>query len=208
MLSDEASVKKCLDNYPSIKHLSRTKTLSYVARETERDHFYIASFEKDRITLTVYSKTSPTYLSGELLLRLLSFCAMLHNEYEFDIKEIFPYLIESLAGNHINTYKDSIESRARGSNQGNSDIILAKRINSLVKENMALKELNKSLESKKTRFIAEFIALKYGNNAIIDSIERENQLESWEVAKALEFMQSTGYRLVYISKERFRLIKA
>ncbi len=198
-------VRASLESYPHMRLLQSGEQLRYLLQvESLEDRFYTFSFCSDSIVLELHSKTSPHYFLQESMLRLLSVMLPLADDYEFSAASIFPYLIELLGRERIRHYAEAINE---GRSQGSSDIVLASRINSLLKANSELKLRCGELEVRARKAVSCLILAKYGSNASIDGVARENGLDRQEILSALEFMPELGYRVIRDNQNRFSLVR-
>ena len=81
------SVKSRMSCYPAIKQVTTGTGLTYfIGDETQTDRFHVLELEKDRITITTNSTSSPTYFMKESVLRLMSVSTALSEDYEVDLQ--------------------------------------------------------------------------------------------------------------------------
>ena len=198
-------VKASLKEYPHIKLLSERQGLRYLLQvESLEDRFYTICFNADSVILELHSRASPHYFLQESILRLLSILMLLADNYEFNTASILPYVIELLGREQIRRHSEKIREDAK---PAPSDIILASRINRLLKENSALKERGDALESKERRAVSCLILARYGVAGNIDDVAKESLLEREDIVSALEHMPELGYRAIKESQNRFSLVR-
>lgn len=200
-----SNVKSALESYPALNPTKYGTLLKYrIESEIAEEHFYMLEIDKESITIEIHASASPSYFFNEALLRLLSIASVLDGLYEFRIQDLFPYFVYSLAKQQINYYGQKLEKNE--GNEDNSDMILAKRINSLILENAILKEQLKNISAKFIHSISTLIIMKYSYNSDVDSITKDNGLERNEVLEALKIMPDLGYRVIDYGN-RFNLVK-
>lgn len=204
-ISAPESVKMRMESYPGLSLIERGERLRYYMRpESAEDHFYVLRLEHDAIIMELYSRISPYYLMQESLLRISSIARFLSEDYAIDTRSLLPYVTELLTRQELGRVSDALPHYPRG---GDSNIILAARINKLLNENRQLKESNHMLEGKKNWMLCSLIVTKYGGGAKIGDITHENRLDRKDVLEALESMQRFGYKVIRQDGERFSMVK-
>ncbi len=205
LLTSMSAVKSHLNGYPNLRLIKRGSELHFlIGGEGEPDKFYIASFGREHVALELFSKISPIYLLPEALLRMLSILSMVSSDYEFDVRSLFPYLIEVIASQNIRYCLERLDT---GRLENHSDIILAKRIRSLLESNI---RLSKDLESTKlrlSRIAASFIVNRYGSSAGIEEICNGLGMSEKEADSILDFMPEVGYRAIRSNGGKFNLVR-
>ncbi len=191
--------------YPHMNLLKRGSTLKYMIEEGEgSSKFYLVTFESKSVSLELFSKVSPLYLMPEALLRTLSIMAMVSSDYDFDAKSLFPYLTEVLASQGIRYCIERLDS-GRVASPG--DLILAKRISSLLNSNSAVTKELDATKSKLFRMTAFFIISRYGYSASIDQVCRDTGMSGAEIEGVLNYMPEIGYKSIMSNRDRFSLVR-
>ncbi len=200
-----AAVRERLSCYPSLSAVRRGSALAYAIDDCGGERFYLVSFSRSGIALELYSRESPLYFMREALLRLLSLAAVLSGEYEFDVRTLFPYLIEALRPG-----APEIPVRSLGLPRARvgGETILAGRISRLNRENARLAlELN-AARAAATRTTALFLISRYGTSVEIGRAARESGLAVEAIEAAVRAMPELGYRALRLGAGRFSLVRA
>lgn len=198
-------VRASLGAYPGLIEVGYGSGIKYLIDcEREAGKFYLLSLSRSAIVFEVFSKVSPLYLMRESLLRLLSISAMLSEDYEFDMRSLFPYLIEVLACQEL---KGICEVRSGADANCGGDIILARRITQLLKERRAFSSALDAASSKLARITALFIICRYGHAGDVNEIARDCGLTDEEVERALGGMHEIGYKRLPSRSGRFTLVR-
>ncbi len=204
LLTSMPQVRRKLSNYPNLRQTGNGNTLKYVVELENRDKFYTISLTDKDFVLELHSKTSPLYFIHEALLRMLSLAAVLSEDYEFDIRSLFPYLVETLASQIPKPQISRMESAIP---QTPGEIILSSRINALNRENLQLGNEISSTRSKFLRMTSLFIISRYGPSVEVNEVSKECGISNEEVTKALMFMPELGYRALSLGHDRFNLVR-
>ena len=199
-----AEVNERLAFYPGLVQLSGGPVLTYALSRANRiECEYTLEISEGEIAMAIYSKISPHYFVKDALARLLGVAAALSGVCEIRLESIYPYLMEALAGESIAHYEAKVNSQHRCSK---NDIILSKRILSLLRENARLSVISNSREKKLIRMAAECITVKYPRGSGMNAVARELGLEVSEVSKALACVEELGYKAI-IEGEKFEVVK-
>jgi hypothetical protein len=199
-----SSVKRTLDLYPSLRPIRSGTCLEYLLGDAEgSDHFYSVRLEADRAYLTIFSRTTPVYFIQEAVLRLLSILQTIGKEYEPSFHDLYPYLILALSSQQTRQalLKDPPLPK------DNSDLVLAKRIIQLMRENAELKgrlgmELRRSRRTLQALVVAEAEA-----GAGIGEIAKAAELSREEVERVLPTLHEIGYKAIQADPDRFDLVR-
>lgn len=199
-----SEVARELGCYPGLRLVKKGTGLKYIIGDDGDDRFYLVEFSRESVSLTINSKISPLSYMQEAVLRLLSLLSLLDGAYQVEISSLYPYLINLLSSYQFSQLKDLGGGSDLGRNNG-SEIVLAKRINSLLRENM---EIGNQLTDKKRKLdfvLYKFILARYGNVVDLDLVQKETQMERKEIENTLKSMEGFGYRAVKIGEGRFSL---
>ena len=204
LITSLPSIRKKLASYPHLAMVGDGSSLRYVI-ETEGDsRFYVLSIAEDRFVLEIYSKSSPAYFLHEALLRMISFMALLSEDYEFDMRSMFPYLAEGLACNIPKPKVQSLNMDLKGSD---SDILLASRINSLNRRNAQLGAALELARSKFLRVAALLLVNRYGSSLDEAEITKDSSIGKEDLESVLEAMQGLGYKAMPLGRGKYSLVR-
>ncbi len=199
-----SSVRSKLDAYPMAKLLSYGTELEYALETGSEDRFYLLRLNRRTVEIELHSEASPTYFLKEMLLKFLSVAAVLAEDYEIELRALFPYLIDVLG-------KDTTQYYLKGLNVGrdarDTDILLSKRIVELHAKNHELQRNEALAKAKLVKITASLITSRYQTGTTISGIASENGLSEDEVNEALDFACTLGYKKVQLSGKRFSLVK-
>ncbi len=204
LLSSIRDVRRKLGCYPHLEMTGDGSSLRYVIRTGEKERFYILSLASDHLSLDLYSKSSPLYLLSETLLRALSISAILADDYEFYIRGLFPYLVETLSS-QIPNPKVSVLKRSEYADP--PEMILAKRINTLNRHNVQLEKDLLSVRSKFARATALLVISRYGPSLDLSEISRETGIDMPDLEEALRSMPDLGYKTMLMSHGRYSMVR-
>jgi len=200
-----SGLKGCLEAYPGLKLVGEGTSLLYeLAEEEVSDRFYFIELGKRYIALTICSKQTPVVFMQEAMLRLLAVAQITSKHYRLEISSLYPYLIIAIANQQIR----SVIGGAGTLKEDSSDLILSKRLISLMKENTALREGSERLAVKFRRLAQRTIILSSTGNMSIPELERDLCLSKDEISGALSCMRQIGYNAIYLGKDRFSLVRA
>ncbi len=203
LLTSATSVRESLKAYPQTRQFDSGTAIRCVIGLEGSDKHCVLSIEKDSLVFDFYSKTSSAYFMPEALLRVASVAAALAGDYAFEINGLFPYLVEALSS-QLPRPRTSI---IRRDEREGGDLILAKRIISLKKQNMQLNKDLASMRSKLLRLAALFIISRFGPNANIEEAAKESGISKEDVDLALRLMPEIGYKALPAGNGRFNVIK-
>ncbi len=203
LLTSAMSVMESLKAYPQTRQFDSGTVIRCVIGPEGADKHCVLSIEGDSLVFDFYSKASATYFMPEALLRVASVAAVLAGDYAFEINELFPYLVEALSS-QLPRPRTSV---INGDERDGSDLVLAKRIISLRKQNMQLDKDLASAKSKLLRLAALFIVNRFGPNADIEEAAKESGISKEDVEMALRLMPEIGYKALPAGKGRFNVIK-
>jgi len=202
LLTRRSALAGFLSSYPLLRQLRKGTRVAYLVGEDREDCFYTAEFSDDAVVLTIHSKDSPLYHMQEALLKLLSMLSLLEDFYVPDMRSLYPYLINLLSSYQFSQLSDRL---ARPKAEQDSDIILAKRINALLREKSDSAEKLKTERRRLIAVLSKFLVVKYGNILDLDSAARETGIERGELEGMLEGIEGLRYRKVRINEGRFSL---
>lgn len=201
-----STLRQTLKLYPGFRELSYGTVLRWLLENGPDDRFYIVEFSKNLITITLHSRASPLYYMQEVLLKTLSIISLLIDSYDLEISSLYPYLINILASNQLSQLRDKVIEKGPKIDLG-SDIILAKRINELLRDNSRFGKELAVASDKIDLLLSRFIILRYGNSVDIDLIVKETGLESKDVENSLNRIKEIGYKAVSLGNKRFSLVR-
>ena len=198
------SVKSKMSCYPAIKLVATGTRLTYIiGDETQTDRFHMLELEKDRITITTNSTSSPTYFMKESLLRLMSVSIALSEDYEIDLHGLLPYLTYILSSSDILVH----ENRPSNFNR-EADIILSKRVIELLGERNRLEKYSNELKSRLISTVSTLILCKYGNGFDYAGISRELGVTQETMSEAMNELRSRGYRTISAKNGNLEIVRA
>lgn len=204
LLTSMAAIRQKLKSYPHLKQVGYGSKLRYVVELENADKFYIISLTESEFLFELYSKTSPLYFIQEVLLRIISLAAILSDDCEFGIRDIFPYLVEALANQIPRPQVIRTDTNIR---ETAGEIILARRINGLNRENSQLGNDLSLARSELLKMTSLFIISRYGPNVDINEVTKESGIAADDITKALKFMPEVGYRALPLGHDRFNLVR-
>ncbi len=200
-----STIKGCLEAYPGLRLVGDGTSLRYeLADEGVGDRFYSIELGKNQISLTICSRQTPVLFMQEAMLRLLAVMQITSEHYRVDISSLYPYLIMTIANQQIG----SVMARTEAAQEDSSDLILSKRIISLMKENTELKEESERLAARFRKLVQRAIVLSSTGNTSTADLERDLSLSKDELSLALSGMRQAGYNPVYLGRDRFSLVRA
>ncbi|MEM3839405.1 MAG: hypothetical protein QXF01_02395 [Candidatus Micrarchaeaceae archaeon] len=204
LVTSIGSIKRKLSHYPSLSLIAEGSSLRYMLNHDSESRFYILSITREDVALELFSRTPPIYFINEALLRLLSFAAVLSEDLEFDMRSIFPYLIEALSSQIPQPKIAKLDS---GKAKPQADLILAGRINQLLRQKAQLeRELSESA-AKLSRIVALHIIKCCGPAFEAESILGELGIGIEELGVAIAIMPELGCRAVHMGRGRYSLVK-
>ena len=201
-----AEVKRRLECHPGLSMVGNGSRVRYhVAGDNEKDHFYVVELGAGYMAIETYAKSSPVYFMQEALLRLVAISSLLRDDYTMQLQSLFPYLVGVLAGRALGDMAQKLDDGVRWRD---TDILLAKKIIGLTKENACLRERGAKLEALSGKLLVSMMIAKYSHDVTVDAIASESGIDAKEVAAALASMPAHGYRVVYSGEKRFSLVMA
>ncbi len=203
LLGRMESVRDSLSAYPGL-HRTNYGTLLRYSIDDDCDCTCLLELRKDSIILEVQSECSPLHFIDHSLLKLLSVSALLCNNYEFDMRSVFPYLIFALGRNGNKTMKNIIESK-REPISSDSHLMLARRINSLRKEVFRLRAANTLAGNTTCKIILNAIYAVYNGDCDISDVEIILGIGKEEIMGAIKQAHLGGYRVISNEQGRLRL---
>ncbi len=201
-LHNTGRLEQLLELYPMLHCVGYGNELRYFIDEPDiSSRFYIAEFCDKGIAIEIYSKSTPLMFLREGMLRMLSLASFVGTVYEFDIKSIFPYLIDILAKDKLEYYfKPTMHSESRG-----SEIVLSRRILNLLKENYTLKNNVASTEKTTTNLILMLLRLKYSGICNVRTAAPELGIEVDSLITIIKNAGDSGAMVTWHSKETFSI---
>ncbi len=183
------SIKELMEAYPGRQLAREGSSLVYSLDPGEPgDHFYLAEFGKDSISLEVHSRSSPVSYIGEATLVMLSLLSLTADKYETDLGSLYPYLLLSISGRRLigfeHAWKFDAETR--------SDLVLARRLISLMKENAELDERCRRSEDSLKKVVSKAVEILEKGPYTADEIAERLGLRKEEVAAILKNADREG----------------
>ncbi len=205
LLGNLKNVESLINQYPCNEKISGGSSLKYLIREDEKasERFYIVDLGKSFINFSTFSSTSPLNCIEESLARLLTIISTLGDNYEVEVKNLFPYLIYALMRQHLMYYMENLKEP----NDNSVDLMLARRIKCLLIENNKLKSELSEANGKLMRILTNLIIAKYPNNASLLEIAENNGLSKNDVNEALSKLRKNGYFVRQTLGGRFSVVK-
>ena len=209
LVSNIREVKRKLKSYPGLEQVKDGNTPSYMLRcNKSEERFYTLELDSGSVSINIYSSSSPIYFLQEAVLRLLSVMELTKKEYEFYFEDLYPYLILVLAREQISNYTERIVAANRTIDRtDDADILLAKRVILLTKENARLRKNLSDVEEKNRKLLVNLVTQKQSANCDIGTLTQEIGVDREEIIKALSQTKELGYKAVYKSKDRFELVR-
>lgn len=204
LLTRMGRIKCALEIYPNLRPVRSGTSLEYVlGDERTKDHFYSVRIERTHASITVYSKTTPLYFLPEALLRFLSVIQVIGKDYEVSMPSIYPYLIMVLANQQLRYALPKEPAPQRD----NSDILLAKRLIQLMKENRKLRAMHEAESCKSRKLLQTLVVMEILGGAGIEEIARSTGLNRVELEGVLPSLQERGYKAIRVNSDRFELVR-
>jgi hypothetical protein len=204
LLTRMASVRRTLALYPNLKPVRSGTCLEYVLDDGEaRDHFYLVRIESTFATLAIYSKTTPLYFIQEAVLRFLNIIQVIGRDYEVRLPSLYPYLILALSGQQ--TRRILLEETSV--QKENPDILLARRLIQLMKENKRLGEIHTAELGRSRRLLQTLVVIEGSGGAGIEEITKNTGLSKAEILGILPSLHEIGYKAISITSDKFNLVR-
>lgn len=198
-------VSDTLNGYPHFKLIRRGSTLKYALEiRSKLGSTYCLEFSRTGVILEVLSKDSPLYDMRSALNISMGTCAMLKDHYDVRFDSIYPYIAYELN-------KEAVENHcsrsAKYTVRNYSDIILAKRINELLKRNEEL-EMKALKAQSSLNEVASGILIFEGLNriAVFSETSLRYGIDGQQLEEAIARVGSRGYRLTRLDKGRFSVV--
>lgn len=204
LLTRMASVRRTLALYPNLRPVRSGTCLEYVIDDGEvRDHFYLVRIESTSATLVIYSKTTPLYFIQEAVLRFLNIIQVIGRDYEVRLPGLYPYLILALAGQQM---RRTLLEEASVQKE-NPDILLARRLIQLMKENKRLREMHTAELGRSRRLLQTLVVIEGSGGAGIEEITENTGLSKADILGVLPSLHEIGYKAIRMTSDKFNLVK-
>jgi len=205
LLSSLESTEHKLKNYPGMLLASRGTSLKYVI-DQQSDHFYTFEIAKDKAELDIFSRQTPLFYMQEALLRLMNLLLIV-KDCEVEIGSIFPYIIAILARQQLSGILESAPSgRHDAKMQTDVDLLLAKRVKELLKENIDLKQTAAETKAKLEKVTLQLIVASSAGTPSIKELASRTRLSELELKSAIAQLPKLGYKAVYKTSDSFELV--
>jgi hypothetical protein len=204
LLTRMASVRRALEPYPNLKPVRSGTSLEYLLDDRQvRDHFYLVRIESASATITIYSKATPLYFIQEAVLRFLNIIQVIGRDYEVHLPSLYPYLILALAGQQ--TRRTLLEEASV--QKESSDILLARRLIQLMKENKRLREMHTAELGRSRRLLQTLVVIEGSGGAGIEEITKDTGLSKAEILGILPSLHEIGYKAIRMTPDKFNLVR-
>lgn len=204
LLTRMSCVKKTLALYPNLKPVRSGTCMEYLLNDGEvKDHFYLIRIDHTSATIAIYSKTTPLYFIQEAVLRFLGIIQAIGRDYEVRLSSLYPYLILALASQPMRR----ILLDEPPAQKENSDILLARRLIQLMKENRRLRELHNVELARSRKLLQNLIVIEGSGGAGIGEIIKYTGLSKGEILNILPSLHEIGYKAICINSDKFDLVK-
>lgn len=207
LASSMRAVEKTLSFFPNLSQTRTGGKLCYYMSNGDPDCFYLLELGRDAIFMSICSVSSPTYYLNDALLKLLEIMHMLNSDYEIYANSLYPYLIFALSGMQIEKYSNILNKNEACRLDRDADLILAGRINSLVKEKEAYKGINSRAMERIECLTAKLLVFESRSDPSVSRISKSLGLEAEELRKMLLRMPRFGYKAIYKTSDAFELVK-
>jgi len=199
-----SSVKNSLSTYPNLVLVRQGTILEYILTDDEiKDHWYAVELGKKHIALVICSMQTPAIFMREAMLKLLALIQMTAKHYRFEISSLYPYLVMVIASQQIN----SVFSLGKEQLEEHSDLVLSKRIISLIKENADLREKYDGALGKFKKIVMKAVTLADNGNTSFDDLAKLLEIEKKDLSDALSGLRQKGYRQACTGHNRFSLVR-
>ncbi len=198
-------VKNEMENYPNYK-LGRIGTiLKYQIVGTKKAGIdYRVELGRSHIILEIGSVDSPLYEMRNSLNILIGTCAILKDHYEVDFGSLYPYLAYELNKEQVDYYDKQFQQFRK---ENYSDIILARRINELLRKRNSLTNKVSALESDFGGLIAKILVFEgLHRTTSISEIGSKYSLSKEQVDSGIDCLTKNGYRIRKNSKDKFSVV--
>ncbi len=206
-LTSLAKAKATLSCYPHLKKVSEGSSPSYLLDiEGITDRFYTMQISRDGITVTLNSRSSPSYLMKEHILRSLSIVMALSEDYRADLSCMLPYIIEAL-NRELLPARPERQAHTNQSASDSIDAMLSRRIIGLLKECDTLNQRAKRLDSLSVDLMSRLILQRYASGYNAAKISSELGVETSAVSRSMKHLERIGYRQISGKDGTFELVK-
>jgi hypothetical protein len=200
LLSDMSKARAKLLCYPNIMALPGNKT-EFVIKNNDSPEFYKVELKETKILFTTFSNISPLYSMKDSLLKMISIMEILSEDFTFYFDSIAPYFTNALKNHDL---KVSSSTRKSG-NQ--TEVILSKRVISLIKSNGSLLEEVKRVNDMLISVSSELILTRCTSGSNIKAFERETGLSSTQISDVFDLLQVKGYKIIFSKRDEFSVVK-
>lgn len=197
-------VKKELQAYSGLHLIREGTVLVYEIMPDDDEHYYTAEFGANSIALSIHARKTPVLFLHEALLRLVALLQLTSDCYEVRLRSLYPYLVLALAGGQLS----SLQSNKKESQERQGNIVLSRKLLSLISESKDLKKNNTELASRLRKTIVKSIIISGRERISTREFAAELGIAEKEVTDALSFAEDVGYRVVRYGNDIFGLVKS
>jgi hypothetical protein len=202
-LLDLQKLRNIIKMHPALQPLSYGSSCRYLVNEEDmQTRFYIVEFSHSAVSIEIYSVASPLIFIKEGVAHLLAFASFVEAVYDFDIKSIFPYLIEALTSEKLDYYMNVKGIERRGS----PETILSARIINLKKETSVLRKQNDENRQKIANVTAIILRTRCRSICSIKTLTQEMGLSEEDIRNATDYLRAMGQRVVWHGKGEFSVV--
>jgi hypothetical protein len=198
-------VRTRLEKYPDIKFLESRREIRFIATDAN-EICYEFQLSKQYLMAKVLSTTvPPEHFLHNALLRLLSVSSFLEGCYAYEIESVFPVMIDVLSRQHLSQHAIT-QSRTAADRSG--DLLLARRINSLLKERSELSDRCGSLNRELNRLTVMLITSRYGSSFSIEDLKKDGIFTEDMLKARLNEIEKSGYKIIRLDKQKMALVRS
>lgn len=197
-----AQMRECLSRVKTYKVLDGGSGTAVTWEEQDRRFRF--NLDENRISIDMSSNAAMENPKKEMLLRMFELMSSCRWQYDIPLSEIYGHVAESLVKNQLNYYSNAMKEM--NSNEY-SDILLAKRIIELRRQNLELESNLARLRNKLYRAAPELIIARSGRESTIQEIMEYTGLDKQEVQSALKELPDLGYRVMPSGGNKLNVVK-
>lgn len=206
-LSSLEEIKISLLDHPGVSLMYSGEILRYSIKTQDfTDRYFILEISKSNISITIYSATSPVFFLKEAILKLLLILSFIKAYYSIELSEFYPFIMEILSKDTFSTteFKKLVENTKA---TYGDDVVLSRRIITLLNENKKLSNEILFLRSISLRLMTSALLLKYSGKINFKSASKDFGIDEVIFKKLLEETKSLGFTTLWHNKSEFTLVK-
>ena len=199
-----AAIEK-LTLYPGLKCIRKGTVYEYLINDQGQNRQFTVSFSKNEVIMTICAMESPQYHMQDALLRMLGILAFMADHYEVQLKDMYPYLISTIGSHKLGYIFDKLEKVYGEKND--TDVILARRINSLISQNRILEYEISKMKAKATLVLSNYIVAKYSDKIDVIALVKETGFSDKEIMASIQQIENLGYKKLRLKDGSYSLLR-